>query len=92
MSEIIILVLEKCYDEQLQEFLETTDWIRKILDISKENSIYTFENGYTMKKGFMAFVRKISNKLVEAQKKSNEVSNFLDSLPEWTDYFNEDLS
>jgi hypothetical protein len=66
--------------------------MRKILDISKENSVYMFETGAVMNKGFMAFIRKISNKLVETQKKSVEVANFLDSLPEWTEYFNEDLT
>jgi hypothetical protein len=65
VSEIIILVLEKCYDEQLASFLEKTDWVRKILDISKENSVYKFETGAEMSKGYMAFIRKISNKLVE---------------------------
>jgi hypothetical protein len=44
-----------------------------------------------MNKGFMAFIRKISNKMIETQKKSAEVAYFFESLPEWADYLKEDL-
>lgn len=44
-----------------------------------------------MSAGYMAFVRQISNKLVEMQKKSPEVANCLESIPEWNVYYEEDL-
>lgn len=34
----------------------------------------------------MPFIRKLANKLVVLSKKQDEVANFLDSIPEWTDF------
>ena len=44
-----------------------------------------------MSAGYMAFVRQISNKLIEMSKKSPEVANCLESIPEWQIYFQDDL-
>jgi hypothetical protein len=37
-------------------------------------------------------MRKIANKLVEMQKANEEIASFLDSIPEWADYFENELS
>jgi hypothetical protein len=34
----------------------------------------------------MAFMRKLANKLEELSKKNEEVSNFLESIPEWQEF------
>jgi hypothetical protein len=44
-----------------------------------------------LNRGYIAFIRKIANKLSELQKKNDEVANFLDSIPEWNDYYDNDL-
>ena len=36
-----------------------------------------------MTNGFMAFLRKIANKIVEIQTKNEDVSIILESIPEW---------
>lgn len=45
-----------------------------------------------MSKGFNAFLRKIANKIVEIQQKNSEVSNILESIPEWKSYCEGDLT
>lgn len=35
----------------------------------------------------MAFTRKMANKLDELSRKNTEVQNFLESIPEWADFF-----
>ena len=40
----------------------------------------------------MCFVRKIANKLVEMQSKNAEVNNCLESIPEWGEYYENDLN
>jgi hypothetical protein len=42
-------------------------------------------------KGSMPFLRKIANKLVELKAKSPEVDSFLESIPEWEEYYSSDL-
>lgn len=39
----------------------------------------------------MAFVRKLANKLVELQKTNGEINNCLESIPEWREYYENDL-
>jgi hypothetical protein len=36
----------------------------------------------------MAFTRKLANKLDDLAKKNEEVHNFLESIPEWADFYN----
>lgn len=35
----------------------------------------------------MAFMRKLANKLSELSKKNEEVQNFLESIPEWAEFY-----
>jgi len=44
------------------------------------------DSGRSVTVGYMPFIRKLANKLVDIQKTSDEVSNLLESIPEWTDY------
>jgi hypothetical protein len=83
VTEILTHLLDKSYEHMVKHLLDDTNLIKKILDISKENSNYKFATGFEMSAGYMAFVRQISNKLVEMQKKSPEVANCLESIPEW---------
>ena len=39
----------------------------------------------------MPFLRKIANKLVEMKSKNAEILNFLESIPEWEEYYSENL-
>lgn len=39
----------------------------------------------------MPFLRKIANKLVEMKSKNQEILNFLESIPEWEEYYSENL-
>ena len=43
-------------------------------------------------RGFLVFIRKIANKLVEMQKANEEIASFLESIPEWGEYFEKELS
>jgi hypothetical protein len=42
--------------------------------------------GQKVNRGFMAFMRKLANKLNDLAKKNDEVQNFLESIPEWTEF------
>ena len=42
-------------------------------------------------RGFLVFIRKIANKLVEMQKANEEIASFLESIPEWGEYFEKEL-
>jgi hypothetical protein len=44
-------------------------------------------SGNSVNKGSNVFIRKIANKFVDVQKINEEVSSFLDSIPEWADYY-----
>jgi hypothetical protein len=91
-TEIICLALEKNFDKTIDHLLYHTNLIKSILDISKDKAEYTFEDtGMKSSNGFMAFVRKIANKLIEMQKKNTEVNNCLESIPEWGEYYDNDL-
>lgn len=91
VTEIVTHLLDKSYENMVKHLLDDTTLIRKILDISSSNSQYEFRTGSKMSAGYMAFVRQIANKLIEMSKKSPEVANCLESIPEWKDYYEDDL-
>lgn len=97
MCEIFILGLDKNLDTIVNYFLYETSLIRRILDTSREQTnsggFYTFSstNGARVAKGFLVFIRKIANKLVEMQKANEEIASFLDSIPEWGEYYENEL-
>jgi len=37
-------------------------------------------------KGFLVFMRKIANKMVEMAKSIEEIASFIESIPEWAEY------
>ena len=89
VNEIFILALDKNNEAVINHFLYQTSLIKKIMDSSREGSgIHTFHStGQTVNKGFMAFTRKLANKLDELSRKNAELQNFLDSIPEWEEFF-----
>ena len=92
VTEIFTVALDKNYEKTIDHLLYKTSLIKDILEISKEQSQYVFQGtGNKMSNGYMCFVRKLANKLVEMQKKNNEVNNCLESIPEWGEYFENDL-
>mmetsp|Transcript_1653 Transcript_1653/g.1577 ORF Transcript_1653/g.1577 Transcript_1653/m.1577 type:complete len:169 (-) Transcript_1653:198-704(-) len=44
-----------------------------------------------MVKGYIAYVRKVANKIVEIQKDHEEVNNFLEAIPEWKEFVEGEL-
>jgi hypothetical protein len=70
--------------------------VKKILDTSKNyglgHGFHVFEySSNRVAKGFLIFIRKIANKLVEMQKANEEIASFLESIPEWTEYQDTEL-
>lgn len=83
VSEIFTHALDKNYEKTIDHLLYKTDLIKMILEISKEKAFYSFQGtGFTLSNGFMAFVRKLANKLIDMQTKNVEVNNCLESIPE----------
>ena len=90
-------------DAEVNHFLYQTSLIRKIMDTSRDYSqmagdstkggFHTFSgtSGNRIPRGFLVFIRKIANKLVEMQKANEEISSFLESIPEWGEYYENEL-
>ncbi len=67
--------------------------VKMILETSKDGSMYKFEGSERhMAKGYNAFVRRLANKIVQIQKKNEEVNIILESIPEWAVYTAGDLA
>lgn len=75
INEIFTLALDKNNDGVINHFLYQTSLIKKIMDGSRdETGIHTFHStGQTVNKGFMAFTRKLANKLNELSRKNTEL-------------------
>ena len=94
ICDIFIYLLDKSqslphpdWEAVINSVLYETTLVKKLLDIARESATYTLKStGQSLPSGYMPFVRKISNKLVELQKKDDEVANFLDSIPEWAEF------
>lgn len=97
VTEIFLILLDKTAaatdDEALiNSVLYETDLLRKILDTAKEGALFTFAtSGHSVSKGNMPFVRRLANKLLDLQSKSDEVACFLEAIPEWAEYCAQDL-
>jgi hypothetical protein len=92
VCDIFMTTLEKNYEE-LPSILERTDLVKMILETSKDGSMYKFEGSERqMARGYNAFVRKLSNKVVAIQKQNEEANNILESIPEWRIYATGDLA
>ena len=58
--------LDKNNEIIINHFLYNTTLVRKILDTSRENGVYTFQStGQTLNRGYLTFMRKLANKLVD---------------------------
>lgn len=94
VCEIFMLPMEKNHDVIIIHLLDKTDLLKKILNTSSGmgNGEYTFQGtGLTLNRGYITFVRKLANKISDLKKSNQEVSNILDSIPEWSDYYEQDL-
>jgi len=94
VCEIFICGLDRNLDPVVNHFLYQTSLIRRIIESSREQgSAGALEcvNGHKVNKGFLVFSRRIANKLVEMQKANEEIASFLDSIPEWAEYFENEL-
>ncbi len=79
-------------EDIMNGLLYETDLVKRILDTYRENNLFKLENTqHTVTSGYMAFIRKLANKLLAVSKKQDEVSNFLDSIPEWSDFLTSHL-
>lgn len=59
---------------------------------SPGGGFHTFNSSSnTVARGFLVFIRKIANKMVEMQKANEEVASFLESIPEWGEYYEGEL-
>lgn len=86
MSEIFTTTLEKNSDEP-SSLLESTDLVKKILDISKDGLLHTFETTKRhMSNGYNGFIRRLAHKVIELQKKNEDANNVLEAIPEWKEY------
>jgi SIT4 phosphatase-associated protein len=86
VSEIFTTALEKSCEEQ-STLLEETNLVKKILDISKDGLLHTFETTKRhMSNGYNGFIRRLAHKVIELQKKNEDANNFLDAIPEWKEY------
>eukprot|EP00347_Sterkiella_histriomuscorum_P002974 403366086 len=87
VSEIFTLALDKNNEAVVNHLLYQTSLIKQILESSRDGGIHTFSGtGQTVNKGYMAFMRKLANKLDDLSKKNEEVQNFLESIPEWSEF------
>jgi len=75
LTEIFTLALDKNNENVVNHFLYQTSLVKKILDSAREEGgVHTFMgSGQKVNRGFMAFMRKLANKLSELSKKNEEV-------------------
>lgn len=87
VSDIFSHALDKNYEQTIEHLLYKTNLIKDILEISKDKAVFTYkDSGNHSTYGYMCFVRKLANKLVEMQQSNTEVNNCLESIPEWKEY------
>ncbi len=97
VCDIFILGLDKNLDPIVNHFLYQTSLVKKILETSKNYGlghgfhVFTTTTNNRVAKGFLIFIRKIANKLVEMQKANEEIASFLESIPEWTEFQDTEL-
>ena len=96
MSDVFTTLLDnipESDDTIISSILYETEILRKVLDTAREGSLYTLkQSGKMVSLGCMPFIRKIANKLAALSNMSDEVYSFLESIPEWKDYFENDLA
>lgn len=89
--DIFLTALEKNYDDQMS-IIEGTNLIKVIIDITSDSPVVNFKNpARHMNKGSIIFIRRISNKIVEIQKKNEDVNICLESIPEWGSFVKGEL-
>ncbi len=92
VHEIFLHCLEQNDSVILEHLLEETKLVKKVFEIGKDNKSYTFLNsGNSINFGQVAFVRKLANQLQEMIETSETVSMILESIPEWNEFFNNEI-
>ncbi len=89
VTDIFIYLLDKASDSEeiINTILYETNLVKVILDIYRESNLYKLESSqHAVTSGYMPFIRKLANKLVAVSKNQEEAANFLDSIPEWSDF------
>ena len=86
VNEIFQTAMERNQELAINHILYGTTLIRRILETSRESGIFVFSSQQTINRGFMIFIRKLANRLVELKGHNEEVSNFLESIPEWAEF------
>ncbi len=89
-GEIFITQLDKNPSEAVS-LLEQTNLLKKILELCNEGQFQKFESERAVVRGYIAYIRKIANKVVSLQKENEDVKNFLESIPEWGQFVNGEL-
>jgi len=93
VKDIFVAALQQGGESVLNHILYQTSLVKMILDLSRDK--YEMEIGVCGNKvslGYMAVVRKIANQLNELSGSDEEVKNFLESIPEWKEFWDENLS
>ena len=89
--EIFLTALEKNNEEQAH-LLENTNLVKVIIDISIDGTYLKFgQSTRQMTKGYIAFIRKLANKILDIQKKNEEINIILESIPQWKTFVEGDL-
>ena len=85
IEEIIKFSLKTGGEEIVEEIMYKAQLIKYILELSipeKRDLIFNATSN-TITQGFFAFVINISNELISLSKENQEISNTLESIPEW---------
>lgn len=100
VCEIFTLGLNSNNEGIINHFLYQTSLVRRILGSSLTlSSAGNDSTGYILhqssssrvQKGFVIFMRKIANKMIEMARVNEELASFLESIPEWADYADGEL-
>jgi hypothetical protein len=92
VAEIFVHALDKNYPKTVKFIMEETQLVNMILILSNHQAVLTFErSNNTSTKGYMCYVRKLANKIIEMQKLNPDISDYLETIPEWGLYLEKEL-
>jgi hypothetical protein len=76
-------------EEALTSILYETNLLKRLLETERKHVFAS--SGLELTMGYMPFIRRLAHKLATLQKSSEEVANFLDSIPEWAEFFENEV-
>ena len=65
--------LENNNESVINHLLYDTSMIKKIIDTGNEGGRHVFETGQSLAKGFLVFIRKLANRIIELEKENAEI-------------------